>query len=1044
MIPANLVAYLPYALYGLVGVFFVLGGLVGFLRGTKKATIKLGMALVRAVICILLVIVLLPWLWDSMLGDTIMPYIDSALADNEMVRELFSASPALLDVKDHAALALVGPIVFLLAYIALGIVFWILFLILGLFAKIGRRGKQKKSFLNRCGGFTIGGIKSLVFCFVLLVPICGLLTIANSAFLSVQGDDGSMPEILSSVNVSIVGNTAPEGEPSNEILLSDLVADLAEHPVSSTVNAIGGNALFSTLTRFPMTVGTTEAGEPIKENVQLAHELTVLIHAFGAFSPLTESDIADYGDAQVESIHTLADTLCDSKLITAVASELLSTACKQWDAGNTFLGAEPPQTGDATMDMLLSDLFNAFQQCTPDTIDEDFTTIADLFEVFIKYDALDVFFAEDEENAPDLMDVFATEGMVTETMTVLHANPHTAPLCVTIANLGITAICEDLNLPETVDSIYDALMLDIAAALNSTVGNADRNAALLPLLRDAFAEHGYEITEDLLSSVSFALSENFQAATDATAVKAFFLAQSTGQPQTLSASKTIANVWSELSSPSQFITKLPTKASVTVSRDAIANVIDMASEAASLEEAFAKMLVFRVSLVGGMSSPEDILAFDLEALGTFFDLVSDTALYGPVSAPLLYALLDMDSIRALDIITPAVRETLIEALNDPNASLADVFKTAQLTASLAMKIKNGDSTADTIKGMIGNITPSSAGYIRDILTADFAKAYGLGEKQAASVSKSIGGILMGIANTEHMTEAESEKESAAIEDLLIISGKVEHDAPLFGSDLSAEHFIGSMMGSTVVTNGILNDPENQHDFSTKLVENPSDKLAVRSALAKYSEDHELSGNDLTDAQQAEKKKLDALAGMFGFAADPENGYTFSSGTTSSDIGSSSFTAKVTGSYTYDPDGYARPDKNHIQITDNSNPANPFVLTEDCFKIVGYEYSDRAGTATVVVSGTGYYTGTMRINYTIAPISISNMSGSVSGTYTYMGDSVDVSGSAIHILCGSEELVFGTDFTIDNITGNDAPGTAQITLRGCGNFTGTLTLDFTID
>ena len=274
------------------------------------------------------------------------------------------------------------------------------------------------------------------------------------------------------------------------------------------------------------------------------------------------------------------------------------------------------------------------------------------------------------------MDILATEGMVTETLTVLHANPHTAPLCTTIANLGVNAICEDLNLPETADTIYDALMYDIATAINSVVAEADRSAALRPLLKDAFAKHGYEITEDLLTSVNMALTSHFTGAADVAAVKAFFLAQANNtEPQPLSTTPTltIGDVWSQLSSPSKFVTKLPTKNSVLVSRDSIANVTDMAIEAAALEKAFSKMLAFRTSLAGGMSDPEDILAFDLQALGEFFDLSVNTALYGPISEPLLYALLDMDSIRDLEIITPDVRDTLVRALGDKNASLAEKF-----------------------------------------------------------------------------------------------------------------------------------------------------------------------------------------------------------------------------------------------------------------------------------------------------------------------------------------------------------------------------------
>lgn len=112
------------------------------------------------------------------------------------------------------------------------------------------------------------------------------------------------------------------------------------------------------------------------------------------------------------------------------------------------------------------------------------------------------------------------------------------------------------------------------------------------------------------------------------------------------------------------------------------------------------------------------------------------------------------------------------------------------------------------------------------------------------------------------------------------------------------------------------------------------------------------------------------------------------------------------------------------------------LTENTDYTVSYSNNTNAGTATVTVTGTGDYAGTKSATFTIAPKAITASQVSALKSYTYTGKAitpaVTVSG-----------LKSGTDYTV-SYKNNINAGTATVTVTGKGNYTGTATVNFTIN
>ena len=139
----------------------------------------------------------------------------------------------------------------------------------------------------------------------------------------------------------------------------------------------------------------------------------------------------------------------------------------------------------------------------------------------------------------------------------------------------------------------------------------------------------------------------------------------------------------------------------------------------------------------------------------------------------------------------------------------------------------------------------------------------------------------------------------------------------------------------------------------------------------------------------------------------------------------------TSSYTYD--GAAKQPSVTVKYGSST-------LVKGTDYIVSYTNNINAGTATVTISGAGRYTGTLTRTFTINPKSVSGLTAVVSPSgYTYDGTAKKPD---ITVSDGSRTLTAGKDYTVA-YSNNVNVGTATVTIKGAGNYTGTLNKSFRI-
>ena len=108
--------------------------------------------------------------------------------------------------------------------------------------------------------------------------------------------------------------------------------------------------------------------------------------------------------------------------------------------------------------------------------------------------------------------------------------------------------------------------------------------------------------------------------------------------------------------------------------------------------------------------------------------------------------------------------------------------------------------------------------------------------------------------------------------------------------------------------------------------------------------------------------------------------------------------------------------------------------------VSYSNNINAGTATVTITGMGNYTGTKNANFTINAKGASNLTISEIAAVTYNGSAQT---PTVTVKDGSTTLTNGTHYTVA-YSNNTNAGTATVTVTGKGNYTSTISANFTIN
>lgn len=693
-------------------------------------------------------------------------------------------------------------------------------------AKKGKKKKAKKYDQFRSDkkfdplGAMLGAVCSVLILVVLLVPFVGVTGFANSI-----------------VQVVVTPN-----DPVTE-MVCDISDAAANNAGAKTVNVLGGKAVWSALTTYPVNGEWTSA----------PRETRFLADTANAIMDMKNPEVSRAEAA--EALRDVSKSFDKSVMIPSLLSDVLSAASEDWSAGREFCSIKPPKLGD-TIDPVVKDFYGIMKDSSVDTIRGDVKTIVNTVALVVEQDAMGAMKGNDA-----MMGLFKNEPLVSGIMLEFLENDRMSSLVGSMTNLGLSIFGDQLGIDKNTDGAYDAFIADMSEAYASVDPSQGMVAVetLASKVAKAYDDQGISISNGVATCIAIDMLDTLNTG-DEIAIKTFFksnansslAAEGGADVMLLSASET------PISCPALLmVSSIDAQVSENVTRDELKAIIAYQIDTTNIEFTAEEIEMLSDDLAGKMlsdikagklsykdgaiSSEEDIkentvkiTAEDLKVTMTDIDdnekeakaiakvfsstlgaadqlsvkgaKTSDTiASFGPVldnfasskiigeetTANVLVSILQSKKVRDNIGFTLVQATSMANKIN--NGTMGDETYTV-LLKSLGTTVdiistsanKNGN-TAEAVEELMKDITPTSADVLKELSTPDTVKNYGVPDRSAGAVSDMMSDMFGNMSSAKEdgrLTESEYAKESLAVSNMMSIAMSAgKSDAgPTFGEN----------------------------------------------------------------------------------------------------------------------------------------------------------------------------------------------------------------------------------------------------------------------
>ena len=462
-----------------------LGALIGLWKGIRK-TVSSIIAVILAGITSMLISPPIVKLFFTQ--DNLFKIVD-VLEMTETYNELVAASPAIEELLLALPVTLIAPLVFLIFFFILRIIFRI---IAGFVSKIFFPKKEKMPM--KLIGMPLGLVRGFMTAMVIMVVLGGLInTVDDITDVIIEQESEQLADIK---------ETVEDVEPYLSIVTDDPIIKMLD----ST------NFVYDHLTSFDFK----------DEKVVFGEEMVSIVEAGIYIMPIAKNtEISQWSEKEFELLDGFVARFGDSRILTEVSAELLSSACEKWANGEAFMGITPP-TVDEMIDPLVISLFNSFKDSTAETVVEDMSTFVDVLQVIDKYEIL----TKMQGESVDVMSLLSGD-FISDFLTVISGNERFSALIPEISNLSMRMLASALELPENAEAVYgnvtENICQDLNVVLQSEMTEDDMNS-FTDSLKGTLKENGITISDDVVNIVSENIVTAFESKESVTAddIKGYF------------------------------------------------------------------------------------------------------------------------------------------------------------------------------------------------------------------------------------------------------------------------------------------------------------------------------------------------------------------------------------------------------------------------------------------------------------------------------------------------------------------------------------------
>ncbi|GEM_PF-4311708 len=316
------------------------GTIVGFLRGFFKASLRLIRVALAAVLALPITAII-----TKIMGENAV-----ALGSKVLVTfgfDLESESPNLA----AASGSLLAAVSAVFVYFIVVVILLLVLLLITAFLKKNVGQAEKKLHIHSTAshglGFLVGLLAGFLLFAVLTLPIVGVAHTANDTVKTLQQ-----------------AQTCPLDADTLEVTQASTESVIAS-PICRLSWTFPQKMLYRAVTTVKTERGDSVLDEELHAAAVIADDVFVLVEA------------TTFGSTQAKAVTHIASSLGETKMMPSLLAGFLSDASAKWLNGDTYFDMSAPRA-KAPADLVLKGAYLLFSTTTPETIEKDLLTFADM------------------------------------------------------------------------------------------------------------------------------------------------------------------------------------------------------------------------------------------------------------------------------------------------------------------------------------------------------------------------------------------------------------------------------------------------------------------------------------------------------------------------------------------------------------------------------------------------------------------------------------------------------------------------------------------
>lgn len=458
----------------------------GLKRGFGKTVIRIVTIAAAAGIAYFVAMGITDFINSQVAGMTLEELITKYYADYETavqpeIREIiasFDIETAQL-IVDVVIAIVTAPVVFIAAFYVIKAVLFVVYWLLGAIVA----GGSHKGFFSRLLGAALGVVQGALVAVVVLLPVCGFLTLAGEAREELTNREDLSPETVEAVDG----------------FYTAYLDDAISNPVVTLIGQYGYDTVFKSLTH-----ATVEGEEyDMREKAVLLAGVAVDVVELKGMDWKAPNP-----DQQVDIERILHSMAGDEYMAKILAGVLRGSSTALTENIDAFPVEEPFRS-------IFAEAFGLFSDSDHTNVEGDLNTMLHVYFIMADHEILVLLSEDDTEALKGKLTATDENGtlIIDSVIDELHKNERTDRLVTILTKLSISIMADQLGLSEDVTVMYENVKGGINEALAIDKENYETDEEYREALNESVSgtleENGIVLEDEIVEGISDYIADNY-------------------------------------------------------------------------------------------------------------------------------------------------------------------------------------------------------------------------------------------------------------------------------------------------------------------------------------------------------------------------------------------------------------------------------------------------------------------------------------------------------------------------------------------------------